>query len=369
MNANDEFSNIELSKYGRRKSVAPNDFVWLLATVSAFCVWSACPCHALIEVDAYFTDPLSNLNSGRVFILNTATNQTVGSPISVGSLPVGVAVTPDGRYAYVTNNGSNTVSVIDAVSHAVVGSINVAPGTIGVAVMPDGQQVYVTSPGTIMNNNGFFGGNTVSVINTATNTLERIISGGTGTFGVAFTPDGKFAYVGNNGDDTVSVINTASNTIVSAIRIPPVRSGSANQPIGVAITPDGRFAYVTNSGSNSVSVINTTTRQVVLSIPVGNSPVGITISSDGQYVYVADMNNNNNNNNNTPNAGTVSVIRVATNTVVASITVGTSPIGISVTPDGRYVYVANSNLNNGDLSGNGRRIGTVSVISTATNTW
>ena len=59
------------------------------------------------------------------------------------------------------------------------------------------------------------------------------------------------------------------------------------------------------------------------------------------------------------------MINTATNTVVSTITVGISPLGISVTPDGKYVYVANSNINNG---GNGPLVGIVSVISTATNT-
>jgi autotransporter-associated beta strand protein/YVTN family beta-propeller protein len=70
-------------------------------------------------------------------------------------------------------------------------------------------------------------------------------------------------------------------------------------------------------------------------------------------------------NNGNGGPGTVSVINTATNTVVSTITVGISPLGISVTPDGKYVYVANSNINNGD---NGPLVGIVSVISTATNT-
>ena len=81
-------------------------------------------------------------------------------------MPIGVAVTPDGRYVYITNNGSGTVSVIDAVTDKVVGSVSVPAGPIGVAVTPDGKYAFVTSAVF-----GAFTGNTVSVINTATNTL------------------------------------------------------------------------------------------------------------------------------------------------------------------------------------------------------
>jgi YVTN family beta-propeller protein len=65
-----------------------------------------------------------------------------------------------------------------------------------------------------------------------------------------------FAYVANSGDNTVSVINTATNTVVATI---PVGPAGAN-PFGVAFTPDGTLAYVTN-GSNNVSVIATATKR------------------------------------------------------------------------------------------------------------
>jgi YVTN family beta-propeller protein len=149
---------MRISKFDKLKRVRSRNLVWLAAAVSAFCVLSNL-CYAQIEVDAYITDPLS----GKIFVFNTANNTSVGAPILAGSLPVGVAVSPDGRYTYVTNNGNSTLSIIDTVTHVVVGSTNVASGPIGVAVTPNGKFVYVTSPGPIMNSNGFVG-NTVAVI-------------------------------------------------------------------------------------------------------------------------------------------------------------------------------------------------------------
>src|SRR5947208_1591959 len=94
--------------------------------------------------------------------------------------------------------------------------------------------VYVT-------NQGSFGeGNTVSVIDTATNTVVATVAVGSGPNAVAVTPDGAFAYVGNTSTDTISVISTATNTVVATIVGP-------GNPRGIAITPDGRFAYVTNT--------------------------------------------------------------------------------------------------------------------------
>ncbi|MDJ0106300.1 beta-propeller fold lactonase family protein, partial [Rhodococcus erythropolis] len=66
--------------------------------------------------------------------------------------------------------------------------------------------------------------------------------------GVAITPDGGRIYVTNLGSDSVSVIETATNTVAATV---PVGAS----PAGVAITPDGGHAYVINQSSDSVSVI------------------------------------------------------------------------------------------------------------------
>jgi YVTN family beta-propeller protein len=77
--------------------------------------------------------------------------------------------------------------------------------------------------------------------------------------------------VTNDGSNTVSVIDTATNTVVATI---PLRV----QPLGVAITPDGTRAYVTDGDSNTVSVIDTATNAVIATISVGLDPVGIAIT-------------------------------------------------------------------------------------------
>ena len=57
-------------------------------------------------------------------MISTATN-TVTATVTVGSNPWGVAVTPNGAYAYVTNEGSDTVSVISTATNTVTATITV----------------------------------------------------------------------------------------------------------------------------------------------------------------------------------------------------------------------------------------------------
>ncbi len=306
----------------------------LLALGIAACSWAARTCDAQIEVDGYIT----NSGSNNVSVIRTPGNSVVG-PIPVGTTPIGAAETPDGRFAYVTNLADNTVSVIDVATDAVVGSpiqlgpLGIQPG--GIAVTPDGSTLYVANRAN-SNPTG-----TVSVINVATNTVVASIAVGDQPIGVAVTPDGKFAYVTNSVSNTVSVINVATNSVVGS----PIAVGVS--PRGVAITPDGKFAYVTNNGTGTVSVINVATNLVVGSpIGVGSGPLGVAITPNGQFAYVTNSNSN-----------TVSVIDVATNLVVGSpIAVGLAPQGVAVTPGGQFVYVANFGSD------------TVSIINVTTNT-
>ncbi|MEU6221972.1 YncE family protein, partial [Streptomyces sp. NPDC047022] len=138
----------------------------------------------------------------------------------VGNTPTRVAITPDGTHAYVTNQNSNTVSVIDTTTNTVTATIHVGGIPSGVAITPDGAHAYVTNQAS----------NTVSVIDTATNTVTATIHVGGGPFGVAITPDGAHAYVANQGSGAAFVINTATNTVTAIIAVGRI-------PFGVAITP------------------------------------------------------------------------------------------------------------------------------------
>ncbi len=114
------------------------------------------------------------------------------------------------------------------------------------------------------------------------------------------------------------------------------------------------FAYVANSGSDTVSVIDTATNQVTATVPVGTSPEGVTISPSGAAVYVANFGA-------IVQPGTVSIIDTATNTVIADVPAGINPVGIALGRSGQFAYV--TDLNSAIVSPSDS--GTISVIDTA----
>jgi 40-residue YVTN family beta-propeller repeat len=270
---------------------------------------------------------ITNSGDNTVSVIDTATNK-VTAMILVGDDPVGVAVTQDGKKAYVTNFFDHTISVIDATKNKVTATISVENAPRGVAVSPDGKRVYV--PHSEVGNPS---NNTILVIDTATNKVEATVLVGEVPFGVAVTQDGKKVYVTNLDDKTVSVIDTSTNTIIATIPV-------GDDPRGIAVSPDGKKVYVIDG--SGISIIDTVTNTVTATVDVESSFYGIVVNPAGTKVYVAGGN-------------FVSVIDTATNKVTATIPVGNSPSGVAVTPDGSRVYVANL------LSDN------VSVIDTSTN--
>ena len=88
--------------------------------------------------------------------------------VGVGTCPYGVAITPDGTRAYVTNFCSNSVSVIDTRATRWLPRSGLGRVSRGVAITPDGTRAYVTNPGS----------NSVSVIDTASNTVVATVGVG-----------------------------------------------------------------------------------------------------------------------------------------------------------------------------------------------
>ncbi len=235
-------------------------------------------------------------------------------------------------FAYIANSGSNTVSVIDTATNTVTATVPVGLQPYGVAVSLDGTKVYVTNTGSI-NDDG-----TISVIDTAKNKVTATVDLGTSPTYIAITPDGKKAYLTRAVySGSVYVIDTIQNKFLTAVY-------AGNMPEGLAVNPEGTKVYLSDRAGNAISVVDTATNSVIKTVNVGNPSCGVAVSPDGKKVYVTEILNS-----------TVAVIDTVTDTVESYVGVGYGPYGVAVSPDGTKVYVAHY------LSDS------VSVIDTATN--
>ena len=242
----------------------------------------------------------------------------------------------DGANAYVTLVNDDAIAVIRTSTNTIIDTdpeedgvqyIPVGDRPRGIAISPDGKEAYVANAGD----------NTVSVINTATKKVVATIPVGDEPQGVAFAPDGATAYVTNIEDNTVSVIDTATRTQTTTIEV-----GRSPQSIAVAVTPNGPRAYVPNFDDDTVTVIDLTTHTTLPDpLAVGEGPLGVAVSVDGRRVYVTNFGAIDTDKGD-DNGDTVSFIDTATNTVfdtnpdeggVQHLQVGVQPAGVAVIPE------------------------------------
>jgi YVTN family beta-propeller protein len=147
--------------------------------------------------------------------------------------------------------------------------------------------------------------NTVSAIDTSTNTVTATIPVGNQPNGIVFSPDHTRAYVTNRGTHdraAVSVIDTASNTVAATLDVP-----GSDTPIFPAISPDGKTLYIPSEFNNTVVVFDIASGTVRATIPIFGEPCGVAITPNGRRGYVSTA---------AADVGTVWVFDTSTNTVI-----------------------------------------------------
>ncbi|MCC8423440.1 gliding motility-associated C-terminal domain-containing protein [Mucilaginibacter sp. UR6-11] len=231
----------------------------------------------------------SNTATGKLFIINPADNKYIGSPIDIGLNVTGIVVSPDCSKVYITNDYTNTISVIDAQS------LTVSPVTVGnnpfaITISPDGNTVYVANSGS----------NSVSIFNTVTKAVSNLPLPGIPE-GIAMSPNGKEVYVACQSPDQVIVINTATNTI-----LPPIITG------GMSAISLGSFVSA-GIGCNNLPVTYTIT---VNPAPIIADPGSISSTLSTRY----------------GTASTAQTISVAGNYLTGGIVV-TAPAGFELSKD------------------------------------
>ena len=255
---------------------------------------------------------VANYGAGTVTPISTATG-TADTPITVGTHPDAIALSPDGTTAYVANQGSGTVTPIATATNTPGTAISVGASPDAVAITPNGTTAYVAN----------YGNGTVTPIATATNTPGTAFAVGTGPSAIAISPDGQTAYVTVSGSDEVVPIATATNTPGTPIPV-------GDDPVAIAITPDGTTAYVANALDGSVTPIDLAFQTADPAIVLGELELtSIAITPDGTTAYVSD------------NGNSSYTIDLATQTVASYIPVGNDPSAVAVSPDGTTAYVAN----------------------------
>jgi len=191
-----------------------------------------------------------------------------------GTDPERLAVTPDGRRIYCSNEDKQNATVLDARTGKTLATIPTGIEPEGVGISPDGRWVYVTAETS----------NSVTIIDAPTNKPVRTLVVGSRPRVAAFAPDGRRAYVSAEAGGTLSVVDVARQAVIRTVTL-----GSDSKPVGVVVSPDSRQVYTVGGRCNCVFAVDAQTYQIRTVVQrVGRRPWGIALMPDGKTIYTAN---------------------------------------------------------------------------------
>ncbi len=307
--------------------------------------------------------------SNSLIVVDTRSGAVVAE-IGVGEQPHFVLLSADDTRAFVSNRGSDDVSVVDVPSLRVIATIGVGDEPHEMTTNEDGSVLYVANAGTY----------DVSVVDLAARTETKRLAASRGPWGVARSPDGRRVYVTNNLPrygafrtplaSEVTVIDATSAVVEQRFTVP-----DANLVQGIAFAPSGRFALATLIRTKNLVPMTRNVQGWIITNGIGvlwedgrvdqllldefndffADPTDVVFSRDGRYAFVTG--------GGVQEVAMIDVERLlrllesassedraerlpnhlgaSAEFVVKRIQVGRSPRGMTVSPDGRYVYVAN----------------------------
>ncbi len=254
--------------------------------------------------------------------------------VPVGEDPHEVAVSDDGRLAFVSNYGAfgrpsplRTIAVVDLVAQKALPPIDLGALAAPHGLAMAGGKLYFTAEA-----NKVFG-----TYDPVGRRVDWVL--GTGqdrTHMVAVSKDGTQIYTTNVNSATVSIVERAPVAAPPGGRTPaPVDWHVTNVPVGRGaegfdLSPDGKQLWVANAGDQTVSIVDVAARKVVQTLGVSAARTNrLKLTPDGKRVLLSD-----------PAGSDLVVLDAASRTEVRKVPVGRGGGGILVTPDGGRAFVA-----------------------------
>ena len=295
-------------------------------------LFSAC---STIPINRPGTLP-GKMNDGRTLLSNGWILSPAGNSIPLGDLPLGMRISPDGKFAAVANcgEGKQAISIVDLHAMRVVQTLPIKKTWVGICFNHQGNRIYVSAGNDNGVNEYAFEHDSAAYLRTielGKKYPEQNIS----PADVAVNEEGSLLYVATKGNNSLYKIDIATGTIVKSIAFP--------QPLYSCLIDEQRHTvYASEWGGARVVAIDADSMVLVSSVHVGDHPNDMAEMRDGKRLFVANANFN-----------TVSVIDLDAMKVIETISTsvspdalnGSTPNSLAISPDNSTLYIANADNN------------------------
>jgi YVTN family beta-propeller protein len=231
-------------------------------------------------------------------------------------------------FAYITNQGSHDVSVIDLASQKVVATVPVGRSPAGVAASSRAGRVFISNPDS----------KTISVIDMSTQQVVDTLLAGDGPVGIDVAPDGAHVFAADWYNDRLLVfdVQAAAPSIGQLGAEHHAASASIHvgkAPAGVAASDRADTVFVAERDDDSVALVDVRAQRVRARVHVGSHPFALLFDEPRQRVYALNVQSDD-----VSVLDTRDPLRLE---VITTIKVGKAPYGAALTADGALLYVTN----------------------------
>lgn len=222
-------------------------------------------------------------------------------------------------FAYITNQGSHDVSVIDLASQEVVATVAVGRSPAGVVASGRVGRAFVSNPDS----------RTISVIDMRQQKVVTTLPAGDGPVGLDISGDGRQLYVADWYAGRLLVLDARGNDAAPPLASIPV----GRAPAGVAAHTDDATVFVAERDDDSVAVIDTGARRVLARVRVGSHPFALLYDAPRARLYALNVQSD--------DLSVIDMRELRRPVVIATVKVGKAPYGAALAQGGALLYVTN----------------------------
>jgi YVTN family beta-propeller protein len=278
---------------------------------------------------------LAQLEKQRVDLPNGWHLTPAGTGIRLGDLPLNIAVSPDGKYAAVTNNGQSVQSImlLDVQTRKLLDSVSIPESWLGLAFGSGGKKLYASGG----NKNMILG---YDVKEGKLKLSDSIILGKPwpekiSPTGIAVDDSRKQIYVVTKENNSLYRLGVETKKVFVQQKLPA-------EAYTCVISKNAQKMYISIWGGGEVLIYDLIADKFSDSVKVGSNPNDMVLTNDGKYLFVANSNDN-----------SVSVISLAENKVIETLNAalypgspeGSTTNGVALSADNKTLYIANADNN------------------------